>query len=558
LSPPFRDRFRLVRIDHTSPKHCRKKSEWIIAEPPMKTPLSALSLRHAQGSSPNGSAAPEHLLAIAEFGRDLASGTTSRDSLEKALRVLDRRLGAQRSVVYSVGQRSKILEAVASHGLPLEHFRPRFGTGASGRVAESGKPIVVPSLRFEPMALSDLSQPPDWMGNDWGLAALPIHGATGCSGVLAVYFRQETGQDLRGHLGFLSVVTSLMSQVVGVAQTEDAPGDSEPRNDTSSDVASGAFEYSNMIGASALMRQIYEEIGQVARTNATALIRGESGTGKELVAYAIHHNSVRARQPFVKVNCAALPETLFESELFGHERGAFTGAHARKRGRFELAQGGTLFLDEIGELSPATQAKLLRVLQSKEFERLGGTETLHADTRIIAATNRDLEDLASKGAFRQDLYYRLNVFAIHLPSLRDRRGDIPPLAEYFLAKYAAEHRRKISRISSGALDLLASHSWPGNVRELENVIERAVVMCEGFVIQEHHLPGTVRDTDGEQETKRLTLQEAVARLERTMLDQALRSAKGNCARAARSLGTTERIVRYKAGRYGIDLSRFRL
>jgi Nif-specific regulatory protein len=275
------------------------------------------------------------------------------------------------------------------------------------------------------------------------------------------------------------------------------------------------------------------------------------------VAQAIHTNSQRARQPFVSVNCAALPDTLFESELFGHERGAFTGAHARKKGRFELAQGGTLFLDEVGELPLTTQAKLLRVLQTHEFERLGGMETLRADVRLIVATNKDMERAVATGTFREDLYYRLNVFTITLPPLRERRADVPALAEYFLAKYATEHRRRISRLSSGALEVLAAYPWPGNVRELSNVIERAVVVCDGFVVHERHLPETLRASEPQPSEEVQTLGDAVARLEKHMIEEALRRAKGNAARAARELGTTERIVRYKAQKYGISSSRFR-
>jgi Nif-specific regulatory protein len=273
------------------------------------------------------------------------------------------------------------------------------------------------------------------------------------------------------------------------------------------------------------------------------------------VACAIHNNSDRAHQPLIKVNCAALPETLFESELFGHERGAYTGAHARRRGRFELAEGGTLFPDEIGELSLAMQAKLLRVLQSREFERVGGTETLRTDARVIAATNRNLEERVQSGAFRQDLYYRLNVFSITVPPLSGRRADIWALAEYFVSKYAAEHRRNVTRISNRALDLLSEHTWPGNVRELENAIERAVVVCDGFVIQDQHLPAAVRSPEPSSAApKSTTLREAVAALETRMLAKALREARGNCAKAARSLGITERVVRYKATQYGIDVS----
>jgi len=283
------------------------------------------------------------------------------------------------------------------------------------------------------------------------------------------------------------------------------------------------------------------------------LIRGESGTGKELVAHAIHYNSLRATKPFIKVNCAALPESLFESELFGHERGAFTGAHARKKGRFELAQGGTLFLDEIGELPLTTQAKLLRVLQFREFERLGGTETLRPDVRIVAATNVDIERAVEAGSFREDLYYRINIFTITLPSLRDRPQDIPALAEYFMRKFATEHQRKIGRISSAAMDLLSRQPFPGNVRELENVIERAVVVCKGSVIQESDLPEALRVAAAGKE--KLTLAEAVERLETRLIEEALEGEGGSLVGAARALGTTERVIRYKVRKLGIRVGR---
>jgi Nif-specific regulatory protein len=304
-----------------------------------------------------------------------------------------------------------------------------------------------------------------------------------------------------------------------------------------------------MIGTSAPMRRVYEEIGQVARTAATALILGESGTGKELVAQAIHANSDRADKPFIKINSAAFPEALFESELFGHERGAFTGAVGRKKGRLDRAQGGTLFLDEIGDLPLATQVKLLRVLQAREYERLGGTETLKADVRFIAATNSDLGAAVAAGRFREDLFYRLNVFTITVPRLRERPADVPALAQYFLEKFTREHRRDVRRISSGALDLLAGHAWPGNVRELENAIERAVVSCGEQVVVEAHLPATIRG-GAPRVSERPTLAQAVADLERRMIDEALQESGGNLARASRRLGTTERILRYKMDKYG--------
>src|SRR5438270_5259416 len=230
------------------------------------------------------------------------------------------------------------------------------------------------------------------------------------------------------------------------------------------------------------MRQVYEQVAQVAHTNTTVLVRGESGTGKELIAHAIHYNSPRAQKPFIKVNCAALPETLIESELFGYEKGAFTGAHALKNGRFELAEGGTLFLDEIGDMNLSTQVKLLRVLQEKEFERLGGIETIKVNVRVIAATNKDLEKAIAAGTFREDLYYRLNVYTIFVPPLRERKSDVLLLADHFLEKYAREHGKSIKRISTPAIDMLTSYHWPGNVRELENIIERAVLVCETNVL----------------------------------------------------------------------------
>ncbi len=495
-------------------------------------------------------------MALAEVGRHLTSGGDIPDAVARALRVLDRRLAALRSVLSIADPERRTLEIEATHGLASEQFRLRFGQGVAGRVSETGRPIVVPVLRHEPMALSELSDLAAWSDGHWSVVSVPVTMAGRHVGALSAYFPLVSGEDFSGRLGVLEIAASLIGQALRAARLEGlkdegAADEAEQRSQRA------AFEYSNMIGASAAMRQVYEQVGQVARTNATALIRGESGTGKELVAHAIHNNSMRARQPFVRVNCAALPETLFESELFGHERGAFTGAHARRKGRFELAQGGTLFLDEIGELSPTTQAKLLRVLQSREFERLGGSETLRTDVRIVAATNKDMERAVSAGTFREDLYYRLNVFTIALPALRDRRADIPALAEYFLTKFAGEHRRKIARVSSGALEVLGQYAWPGNVRELENVIERAVVVCDGFVIQEHHLPEAILSATRDRPVERLTLADAVARLERQMIEEALRHARGNCARAARALGTTERIVRYKAGKYRIDTTRFR-
>jgi Nif-specific regulatory protein len=268
------------------------------------------------------------------------------------------------------------------------------------------------------------------------------------------------------------------------------------------------------------MQEMYQQLSQVAPTSTTVLLRGESGTGKELIAHAIHYNSARAKKPFIKVNCAALPQDLIESELFGYEKGAFTGAYAPKKGRFELAEGGTLFLDEIGELNLTTQVKLLRVLQEREFERLGGTHTIHANVRLVTATNKELEKAITAGDFREDLYYRLNVFAIFVPPLRERKPDILQLANHFLEKFSRQHEKHVKRIATPAIDMLMCYHWPGNVRELENAIERAVVVCDTQVLTAHHLPPTLQTAEASGTTIHLSLDEATESFEKDILQDA--------------------------------------
>jgi Nif-specific regulatory protein len=312
-----------------------------------------------------------------------------------------------------------------------------------------------------------------------------------------------------------------------------------------------------IVGRSAPMRELFSMMDRVASTETTVLITGESGTGKELVARALHERSARARKAFIAVNCAALPESVIESELFGHEKGSFTGAQEQRRGRFELADGGTLFLDEIGELSQAVQAKLLRVLQEGEFQRVGGSSTLKTEARVIAATNRDLEKEVAEGRFRSDLYWRLNVFPLRVPPLRERRSDIVLLADHFAEKHGRRAGKPILRISSPAIDLLVTYHWPGNVRELENCIERAVILSTDSVIHAYHLPPSLQSADSTGTGPASTLDASLARLERELLVEALKICRGNAAAAARRLGITERRMGLAIHRYGIDWRRFR-
>jgi DNA-binding NtrC family response regulator len=313
----------------------------------------------------------------------------------------------------------------------------------------------------------------------------------------------------------------------------------------------------NLIGESPAMQEIYAKIAQVADTPVTVLITGESGTGKELVARALHYNSSRRHHALIALNCAAIPETLLESELFGHEKGSFTGAETRRIGHFELAHGGSLFLDEITELSPSTQAKLLRVLQQREFTRLGGMCPVKVDVRIIAATNKNLSELLRRGELREDMYYRINVVSIHLPPLRDRREDIPLLTQHFLGKRIADERRLSQEFSEEALDLLSQYHWPGNVRELENVVEQASVWCRESVIGPEHLPSYLRPNthvDSPREdplADGLALEQAVIELERKKILEALRRTDFVQTQAATLLGISRRMLKYRMDLLGI-------
>ncbi len=305
----------------------------------------------------------------------------------------------------------------------------------------------------------------------------------------------------------------------------------------------------NIIGESAEMQTIFKTIHQVAPSRATVLVTGESGTGKEMVASAIHQSSPRADRPFVKLHCAALAETLLESELFGHERGAFTGADRRRIGRFEEADGGTLFLDEIGEISPATQVKLLRVLQEHEFERVGGNQTLKVDVRVIAATNRDLAEMVKQGTFREDLYYRLNVINLRLPNLRERASDIPALAAHFLVRFAKENVKPLERFDDAALEVLKKYPWHGNVRELENVVERAVVLSDGPTILLRHLPlEVVQSESGTSDVPKIP-GSSLADIERYAILETLAMVGGSTTAAAKTLGISVRKIQYRLQEY---------
>jgi Nif-specific regulatory protein len=369
---------------------------------------------------------------------------------------------------------------------------------------------------------------------------------------------------LEGHARLSSDrrLLSLISNVIGNTVhfhrlTEERLAALQRENERLQEQLQTSFRPPNMIGNSDAMKLVYRHIEQVANSVTTVLIRGESGVGKELIARALHDQSPREGRAFVKFNCAALPESIIESELFGHEKGAFTGAIAMRKGRFEVAEGGTIFLDEIGDLSPATQVKLLRVLQEKEFERVGGNVPIKANVRILAATSRNLEEMIERRAFRADLYYRLNVFPIYAPPLRERKSDLLLLADYFIEKYAKLNQKAVRRISTAAIDLLMCYHWPGNVRELENCMERAVLLSPGKSIEANHLPPTLQKKDASEKAPTGPLAAAVSALEYEMIVAELKVCDGNMAAAARRLGLTERQIGLRVQRFGIDFKRFR-
>jgi Nif-specific regulatory protein len=501
------------------------------------------------------------LSMLFDISQTLDSSLDLRDSLGPVLEIIARYKGIIRGSLNLLNRETGEITIEAAFGLsPRQQRRGRYrvGEGIIGKVFQSGKPAIIPKVSEEPGFLNRtgaISLEPD---RDISYLSVPIKLENRVIGALSADRPYSEAVSLQEDVRLFSIIASMISQAVRLrltAQEERERLIQENRRLT--EELKDRFRPSNIIGNSRAMQEVYDLIAQVSKSEATVLIRGESGTGNELVAHAIHYNSLRAGKPFIKVNCSALPESVIESELFGHEKGAFTGAVASRKGRFELADGGSLFLDEVGDLTPATQIKLLRVLQEREFERVGGASTLKVDVRLIAATNLDLEGLIADGRFRQDLYYRLNVFPIHLPALRERKTDILLLADYFVEKYSGKSYKNIRRISTPAIDMLMAYHWPGNVRELENCIERAVLLSGDEVIHGHHLPPTLQTAEASGTAFKGALENTLENVERELILDALKSTRGNMAKAARSLGISERIMGLRVRRYRIDAKRFR-
>ena len=503
------------------------------------------------------------LRLLFEVSRALDGATDLSDHLEEALGLMARYTGMMRGTLSLVDPDSSEIVVEASYGLTaddLRGIRYKLGEGITGKVIQTGTPVVVPHISADPLFLNRIGLR-DLQKEDVAFLCVPIVLGGQAVGALSADRLFADSVCLEEDLRLLQVLASLISRAVNTRRDIRAMHTAVvEENRRLQSMVHGSFKAGSLVGNSAAMQAVMREIAQVSASNATVLIHGESGTGKELVASVLHSNSPRSGHPLVKINCAALPEGLIENELFGHERGAFTGAIGLKKGRFEMANGGTLFLDEVGELSLLAQAKLLRVLQEKEFERVGGTQTLRVDVRLVAATNRNLEEMVAAGTFRQDLYYRLSVFPLHLPPLRERRDDIMPLVTHFVDKYGKESGRRIVRISTSASELLLHYQWPGNIRELENVIERATILCgvDGVidiaqlpVWLQQDVPAPVAETGPQ------TLENALARMERQLIIEALETENGNMSKASSSLGITERIMGLRMKAYGLDYRAFR-
>ncbi|MBW8041417.1 MAG: GAF domain-containing protein [Planctomycetes bacterium] len=492
---------------------------------------------------------------LSDISKAFADSLDLETTLRSILKSLDIHLKLQRGTIALLDQGTETINIKVAHGLSKKSEKLgsyKIGEGITGIVVQTGKEIVVPDISKDPRFLHRTKARKQTKGKKIAFFCVPIKLEGKTIGGLSVDRQAGRSDNFEADVRLLNIISTMVAQAVKLNKLVESDRKSlRDENVRLRQELKSRFNIHNMVGSSNAMQEIYRLIEQVSDSNATVLIRGESGTGKDLVAHAIHYNSLRADKPFVKISCTALPEALLESELFGHEKGAFTGAVERKLGRFERAHGGTIFLDEIGDFSMNLQVKLLRTIQFKEIERVGGIETIKTNVRIIVATNINLEEQIKEGLFREDLYYRINVFPIYLPPLRERKDDIMLLADNFLEKLAAENNKDISRISTPSIEMLTRYHWPGNVRELENCIERAVLLCDGNVIRSEHLPPSLQMIRKTEPVAKRSMTAIIANMEKELIVDALKKSDGKQRKTAKELGITERILSYKIKKYKI-------
>ena len=528
-----------------------------------------------------GQRSDRELSILIEIGHILSSTLELRDAFQKMMQIISDKLSMRRGSLVILDEATGRLRTEAAVGLTpeeIERGKYALGEGITGMVVATGRARIIPDLREEPDFLNRTGR----LSRDEDAAisflCVPIKLEGRVAGALSVDRVLTDTQQLEGDRRFLEIITTFLAQAIQVhrmvmRQKEELLEENAQLRAQVRD----RYRFENIIGDAPAMHDVFATVGQVANSRATVLLLGETGTGKEMIAKAIHHNSPRKDRPFVRVNCGAMTSTLLESELFGHVKGSFTGAIRDKIGRFEAADGGTIFLDEIGTLEPQLQVKLLRVLQEREFERVGDTQTVKVDVRVIAATNVDLQEEVAKQQFREDLFYRLNVVQIYLPPLRNRREDIPRLIDYFLDKYNAINDRKLRRISRDMLNAMMRYPWPGNVRELENAIERAVVLSRDEDFTEDLLPLSLKMFAAQRRsnqpsetvetlTKRIAdqamadyemregeiYQLVIDQIEHALIDRALSKCGGVKTKAADFLGINRNTLNKKVKELGIE------
>lgn len=478
--------------------------------------------------------------------------------LESVLEELCTFLDAQYSMITIIDRNFDKIMISSAFGLTEEEKSRgvyKIGEGIVGEVVQSEKPVVIKDITKDAKFLNKtgIKRKDDKL---MAFLCVPIIIKNEVTGTLSIHKTHPGMVDFSPEIKFLSIVGMLIAKNVSVRRKQIEELE-ELRKENQRLKNGKNFKPDNIVGNSSLMRDLYNLIERVAPTDSTVMIRGESGVGKELIAEAIHNNSPRAVKPFIKVNCSALPENLIESELFGHEKGAFTGASASHAGRFEMANGGTIFLDEIGDIPLSVQVKLLRVLQQRQIERIGGNKTIDVDVRILTATNKNLENMIKENTFREDLYYRINVFPIYAPALRERCADIPILIDHFIAKINKRNKMNIKRITGGALDMLMMYSWPGNVRELENVIERAIILTTDNAIHSYNLPPTLQTGVSSDTVSKGALNNVLERVEKQMLIDTLILMRGNITNSAKQLGVTRRIMGLLINKHKIEIKNYK-
>jgi len=496
-----------------------------------------------------------------DISQRLIQSKQLKNDLNTIIRMVAEYLDAEQSFLTIFNRENAKIYIEAAYGLSTSQQakgKYELGEGIVGKVVEMSRPVVIEKISKSSLFLNKTKQELFKDGKELTFICVPIIDDGRVTGTLSVtrIFNPHITFDEDTRL--LSIIGSMIVRTARQRQERLEEMETLKQKNLELENQLTSNKSLNMIGNSGKMRDVYSLVQMVGKTNSTVLIRGESGVGKELVADAIHEASARKGKSFIKVNCSALPESLIESELFGHEKGAFTGADTLRKGRFEMANGGTIFLDELGDIPLSTQVKLLRMIQQREFERVGGTQTIKSDVRIVAATNRNLEEMIKSEEFREDLYYRINVFPIYIPSLRERRDDIPLLVDYFIGKFNKENSTKIKRITTSALDMLMVYRWPGNIRELENCIERACILSTDNVIHSYNLPPSLQTADSTNTLAKGGMVYTVEQVEKQLIREALTTTKGNITKAAETLKVTERMLGTRLKKYNIDAWRYKV